>query len=251
MAKNQARMQASDIAEAFGLLSRLPVTSGAKRGVQAGWAWPIVGAVVAVMAALIGVIAQWIGLPPGIAAGVALAVLIVLTGALHEDGLADCADGFWGGNNSAKRLAIMRDSTIGTYGTVALVLTLLLRWNLMTILLASGAFFGPLIAAAAVSRVALVAVMYALPPARKGGLSQSAGRPATETMVLAAAMGLLISLIFSGFTAFLAVAVAAVTTFGVTRIAIAKIGGQTGDVLGASQQIAEIGILLGFVLLIT
>ena len=238
-----ARIQSGDLARAIGLLTRLPVQTDGLRAAQSAWAWPLAGALVGVMAALAGWIALGLGLPVGLAAGLALTTQIVATGAMHEDGLADCADGFWGGHDSDQRLEIMRDSRIGTYGVIAICLSILLRWSMLAALFSAGAIVGPIIAAAALSRVPLVALMCWLKPARTGGLSASVGRPEPETLVLAAAVALLLALLFTGFAALPAAAIAALIGWGVARVALAKIQGQTGDVLGASQQLAEIGIL--------
>ena len=251
MAKNRgARIQPGDFARAIGLLTRLPVQTDGVRGAQAAWAWPLAGALVGVMAALAGWFALGLGLPVGLAAGLALTTQIVATGAMHEDGLADCADGFWGGQIRDRRLEIMRDSRIGTYGVIAICLSILLRWSMLATLFSAGAVFGAIVAAAALSRVPLVALACWLEPARKDGLAASVGRPESETLVLAAVAGLLVGLLFTGFVALPAAAIAALAGWGVARVAIAKVQGQTGDVLGASQQLAEIGILAVFTALL-
>ena len=241
-----ARIQRGDLARAIGLLTRLPVQTDDERGAQSAWAWPLAGALVGVMAALAGWIALGLGLPVGLAAGLALTTQIVATGAMHEDGLADCADGFWGGHDRDRRLEIMRDSRIGTYGVIAICLSVLLRWSMLATLFSAGAVFGAIVAAAALSRVPLVALACWLEPAREDGLSAHVGRPEVETLVLAAAAGLLVGLLFTGFAALPAAAVAALMGWGVARVALAKVQGQTGDVLGASQQLAEIGALVVF-----
>ena len=83
-------------------------------------------------------IAVWLGLPPTLAALVALAAAILVTGSLHEDGVADIADGFGGGNTRERKLEIMKDSRNGTFGVVALVMTLLARWAAIAAVGASG-----------------------------------------------------------------------------------------------------------------
>jgi len=124
-------IRTGDIPAAIGLLSRLPVPVdtdlATRRGARAAWAYPLAGLVVGALAGLVAQVALWLGLPPSIAALLALAAMIAITGALHEDGLADSADGLWGGWDRARRLEIMKDSRIGTYGVLALGLTLLLR----------------------------------------------------------------------------------------------------------------------------
>lgn len=231
-----------DIPAAIGLLTRIPVPVDAEsamaRGSKAAWAWPLAGLAVALPAAALG----WLfsGFGAGIAAGIALALLIVLTGALHEDGLADCADGFWGGYTKERRLEIMKDSRVGSYGVIALVLGLGLKWQALMLL----DTWAALIAAAFLSRAAMAGVMAALPFARENGLAAAQGRPSRETALLSAGLALVGAFLLCGAPALVALfAVAAVATAS-AWIAKAKIGGQTGDVLGATQFLAEIAALL-------
>ncbi|MFT7596440.1 MAG: adenosylcobinamide-GDP ribazoletransferase, partial [Paracoccaceae bacterium] len=129
----------SDVAVAFVLLTRLPLPTlpdhAFARQAHAAWAFPLVGLVVALLAGGMGWAALRLGLPASIAAGLVLGAQIMLTGAMHEDGLADTADGLWGGFNADRRLEIMKDSAIGTYGVLALILSLGLRWAALTLLL--------------------------------------------------------------------------------------------------------------------
>ncbi len=204
---------AQDVPAALGLLTRLPVRIDTDRtmarGAAAAWAFPLAGVVVAGITALIGAFALWVGMPVMIVAGLILAAQIVVTGAMHEDGLADSADGLWGGWDIARRLEIMKDSAIGTYGVLALGLSLLLRWGALVAILSAGYLWAPLIVVATVSRAPMVAVAVVLLP--------------WSTLALLLVVGL----------AGIACAV----------IAMAKIKGQTGDILGATQQICEIAAL--------
>jgi adenosylcobinamide-GDP ribazoletransferase len=236
-----------DIAAAVGLLSRLPVRLDASRamarGARAAWAWPLAGALVAGLAGLGGLAALGLGLSPLVAAVVTVGLQAMLTGAMHEDGMADCADGFWGGWTAERRLAIMKDSRTGAYGVVALVLVLLLRAAGLAAVMA-GPWWLALVALGAMSRVPMAALQAALPPARPGGLSDRTGRPPSRTVWLAAGLALGLGVIGMGAgVAAVAGAIAAVTVlWGVT--ARTRIGGQTGDVLGAGQQLAEVAGLL-------
>lgn len=238
-----ARMRPEDLAEAIGLLSRIPVTGAGRRGVRAAWAWPLAGALVATLSVALGWIALALGLPPGFVAGLVITAQVALSGAMHEDGLADCADGFWGGTDRASRLEIMKDSRIGTYGVVALVLSLLIRWSATVMLIEAGWLLGGLITAAAASRASMLVLMYMLEPATTSGLSRHVGRPDRDTVVLTLAVAAVLAMLFTGFAALPVAIIVAVLTFAVARLAQDKIGGQTGDVLGAMQQIAEIGVL--------
>lgn len=233
----------ADLRGAIGLLTRLPLPHG--RGpLRAGtWAWPLAGALVGALAALAAGVALALGLTPGVAAALALATQAMVTGAMHEDGLADTADGFWGGWDKARRLAIMKDSHIGSYGVVALVLSLLARWSALAVVVAAGAHWPVLIAVGALSRAPMAVVMAALPNARGAGLSQSVGRPDGAQAAGAVALGLLVAVLLTGGAALGMFLLVTLCCGGLALVARAKIGGQTGDILGATQQLAEIAAL--------
>jgi adenosylcobinamide-GDP ribazoletransferase len=196
------------------------------------------------------VVAVALGLGPGVAAALALAAQATLTGALHEDGLADCADGFWGGRTPERRLQIMRDSRVGSFGALALVLTVLLRWSALSALLAAGWTSGPLVAVGALSRWPMAWLLGALPPARPGGLAAAVGRPGPATLALGGAVAVLAALLAAGWPA-LGAALAALAAGGAWGLlARAKLGGQTGDVCGGAQQVAEVAALLALLALL-
>lgn len=237
------RIEPRDLIRAAQLLTRLPVPGGdGTRAAEAAWAWPLIGAFVALGQVMAGLLALWLGLSASVAAGIALAAGIAVTGGLHEDGLADCADGFWGGMTRERRLEILKDSRIGAYGVLALIVTMGLRWALFATLLASAPL--TLLACAMMSRAAMAAVMAGLPFAREGGLAAHVGRPplwAVWVGVGCAGMGAVLT---AGLgTGLVAGVVALGATLGIAAIAKAKIGGQTGDVLGAAQVVAEISAL--------
>ena len=237
-----------DLPAAIGLLTRLPVRvdtdRAAVRGARAGWAYPLVGVLVAGIAAALHWAAVGAGLPPGLAALIALLALVVLTGALHEDGLADSIDGLWGGWTRDRRLEIMKDSHIGSYGVIGLVASLGLRGAALAAL-PDGMLAMVLVAVAAMSRAAMVALWAALPSARSGGLAGKVGRPGTTTAILALLIGAGVCLWALSPVAALVTGAAALTgALCVGAIARAKIGGQTGDILGATQQVSEIAALL-------
>ncbi|RYH06486.1 adenosylcobinamide-GDP ribazoletransferase [Tropicimonas sp. IMCC6043] len=235
-----------DLALACALLTRLPVPVNADfaatRGAKAAWAYPLAGALVAALAGGIGWVAIALGMPTTVAAGLVIAGQVVMTGAMHEDGLADAADGLWGGWDRARRLEIMKDSRIGSYGVLALILSLGLRWSALASL--GPALLPFLVAAALLSRSAMVWLMWALPNAREGGLSRSVGRPGDATVAAAMLIGLAGSLALVGAGTLALLVASAVAALACAAIARARIGGQTGDILGATQQIAEICCLI-------
>ena len=177
---DMGRVLLRDIAMAVGLLTRLPVQldfeSARARGAAAAWAWPLAGVLVGTVVWAVGMLALWGGLSVGFAAGLALGAGMVVSGAMHEDGLADTADGFWGGWTPERRLEIMKDSHIGTYGVLALVGMFLLRWlGLSAVFGGCGAVagLGLLTSLAAITRLPMVVLIHALPNARGVGLAQS------------------------------------------------------------------------------
>ncbi|ASM72801.1 MULTISPECIES: adenosylcobinamide-GDP ribazoletransferase [Roseobacteraceae] len=235
-----------DVIVALALLTRLPLPHAPKtafaRQAQAAWAFPLAGLAVALAAALVGWIGMALDLPTPITAGLMLTTLVLTTGAMHEDGLADTADGLWGGFDAVRRLEIMKDSRIGTYGVLALGLGTGLRWVALSATLAVGV--GPMIAAAVLSRGLLPALMTLMPHARRTGLSHQVGRPDRNVALAALGMAVVLALVFAGWGVIWALVLAALAVAALAALAHRKIGGQTGDILGAAQQVAELVILL-------
>ncbi|HEY4345501.1 MAG TPA: adenosylcobinamide-GDP ribazoletransferase [Parvibaculum sp.] len=242
-----------DIRLALAFLTRLPISVGGGASApgalaRAMWAFPLAGAITGGIGGAVFIVAAVLGLPPFVSSFLALAAMVAATGALHEDGLADMADA-GGGATRERKLDIMRDSRIGTYGVVALLLALLLRASVMSAY-ANAKNILPLllllISAGAVSRGVIVAVSYALPSARASGLSASAGRPTLAALLTAAVLALAVALLALPLhTIAMGMIGCVVGAVAIVVLAQRQFGGQTGDVLGASQQVAEIGFLLG------
>ncbi len=209
---------------------------------QAMWAFPLVGVAVATVAGAVQGLAEWTGLPPVPCALLAVAAGAVATGALHEDGLADFADGVGGGSTPERRLEIMSDSSVGACGALALVVAVTGRVAaLAAIAGAAGwsAALGALVAAAAVSRGLLPLVAAWMEPARDEGLGRSVARPGTPVWATALGAGVAVALLAAPGGWFGCLAGAAAGAAAVGWIARTAVGGQTGDVLGAVQQAAE------------
>jgi len=232
---------------AVSFFTRLPVPlppPGERSLSAAFWAAPLAGWAVALVGAAVFWFAHLSHLSAGIAAALALAATMVATGCLHEDGLSDTADGFGGGRDRARKLEIMRDSRIGSFGAAALALSILLRWIALADLGTPFAVLLALVAAHGASRALLPLFMYALRPARSDGLSAGAGaieeRPALVALLLGAVS--LAGLGLSGAVAAACVLGVAFLLFG--WLCLRQISGQTGDTVGAMQQLAEIAVLL-------
>jgi adenosylcobinamide-GDP ribazoletransferase len=233
-----------DLRAAFMLLTRLPVGwLGGSVARGAGiWAYPIVGLVVGLIAGAVFWGASRLGLAPAVAAIFAVAAGVVTTGALHEDGLADTADGFGGGASVGRKLEIMRDSRIGSFGALALMLSVGLR---VAALADSGQVAVALVAAAVLGRAAMVGMMVALPPARPDGLAASLGPVPLVPAVMGLGIACSCVLLPHGAVALLA---AALVGAGMVWLARRQIGGYTGDVLGATEQAVECAVLVAMLI---
>jgi adenosylcobinamide-GDP ribazoletransferase len=210
---------------------------------------PLAGLVLGGLAGAVLILASLLW-PPVVAALLCVGAAILMTGAFHEDGLADTADSF-GGMTIERRLDIMKDSRIGTFGAAALIIGLGLRVAAISALVASvGAGRTALVLAAsgALSRAAALGVQVRLPPARVEGAAYATGKPREDdwfgALLLAAAIflitipaggivGMIFGLVVAGSVVVLAI-----------RFAESHVGGQTGDVTGATQQVIEIAVLL-------
>lgn len=215
------------------------------------WAVPLVGALIGAIGAVTGLAAYLAGLSTMLAAILTIAVQVIITGAFHEDGLADSADGLWGGMTRERRLEIMRDSRVGTFGAAALVLSLMLRVAALAELFRLSGPYALLVlpGIGAMSRCIALLPVLRLPPARTDGLAHEIPMPRDAqlglALILAAALiapagfaldllaGLALALVFALSGLWLAI-----------RLAKAKIGGHTGDILGATQQVCEIILLV-------
>jgi adenosylcobinamide-GDP ribazoletransferase len=239
----------TDLKTGLAFLTRLPLVQAAPEAgsgiTQAVWTFPLVGALIGGFAALIYWLCFTIGLHPFVAALLTVGGALVLTGALHEDGLADTADGFGGGATKERKLDIMRDSRTGTYGASALILSVLLRAGAIASLAEPPLVAPALIAAHAGARAMLPLFMLLVPPARQDGLSAGAGNPTPAGVTTAVFLGLIAIVLCLGLSgAFLTMLLLAVVMGIVAWLAMRQIGGQTGDVLGALEQAGEIVILL-------
>lgn len=213
---------------------------------------PVAGLVIGLLpAALLG-LGLHLNLGPWIAATLAVAAMVLTTGALHEDGLADLADSC-GASTRERRLDIMRDSRIGSFGAAALALALALRIGALATLADrdQSAAIAALLIVAALSRTAGLVPLVFLPPARKDGVSRAVGQPARDTFWLAAGMAGSIALALGALAGLpplgivLMLALSGLSGVALAGFASRHLGGQTGDVAGAAQQGAEIAALIG------
>ena len=214
---------------------------------------PLAGLLLGLVPAAALIVALILDLGPWLSAMLAVAAMVLATGALHEDGLADVADSF-GGTTRDRRLEIMRDSRIGSFGATALFLALALRIGALAEIVSRAdalAAVAAILITASLSRTAGLMPLVFLPPARRDGLSHAVGQPPRETFWLAAgiagaiavALGALAGLPSFGIA--LTIVLSGLAGLALTGFAARHLGGQTGDIVGAAQQVAEIAALIG------
>ncbi len=234
----------SGLQAAVGLLTRVPMARVGEDDLVRSVGWiPVVGGLIGLVIALVYALTLQV-LPSLPAAGIAITFGIVLTGAFHEDGLADVADGFVGGADPEDVIRIMRDPVHGTYGTIALVASFVLRVTAVATLGAAGALI-ILPTVHALSRSAGIGVMAILPAASDTGMGAALaavgrGRRAGAGILAAIGIGLLTLGLWTIAFAMLAGIGAAILGW----LALQRIQGYTGDVLGAVEQVGEITLML-------
>ncbi|MCR6629006.1 MAG: adenosylcobinamide-GDP ribazoletransferase [Magnetospirillum sp.] len=237
----------ADLHLAAAFLTRLPLPDcgvvapgGLARSMRL---FPLVGAGIGAAAGLVFLLADAV-LPDLAAALLAVLAGVLLTGALHEDGLADTADGLGARGGRERRLEVMRDSRTGAYGVLALLFTVGLRAAALAEAPTGLAGLGALVAAAAWSRALIPAAMQVMAPARTDGLGHGAGVPDASVAAAAAVVGIVLAFAGLGLAAPPAVLAGLAGALAVVAVARRALGGYTGDVLGGVQQAAEAAVLL-------
>ena len=237
-----------DILQTAAFLTRLPVPlsadSKARPLANVAWAFPVVGLLVGGLAGLALLLGFQFGLRPLVCGLFAIGLQVLITGALHEDGLADVADGFGGGGDAKSKMEIMRDSRIGAYGVLALIFSVAIRAAALASMAGPGTAALALIVSAVVSRSLMVAALYQMPSARKDGLGASAGKPSIESVAVALAIAAAVAFALLGSVGWMVLATGVALAIAMGWLAQRQIGGHTGDVLGSISQVVEIAILL-------
>jgi len=236
-----------DFALAWRLLTIIPLPfipdeAHPAPGRAAGY-YPLVGLILGLL--LAG--ASWLlflFLPPSLAAALLLVVWVGLTGMLHLDGFMDSCDGLLPPRDPARRLEIMKDSRVGAFGVVGVILLLLIKFNALTALCAPYRL-PVLVVTPVLARGAITWAMSRYPLARKEGLSVlfSAGLGRSQ-LVLASVVAILVAILFLGWLGALLLGITWLTTTLVARLALARIGGLTGDVYGAIAEVVEVTHLI-------
>ena len=214
------------------------------------WAFTTVGVVIGAITGLTLWLAALVGLPPLVAGVVTVALYLLMTGGLHEDGLADTTDGFGGGAARERKLEIMRDSRIGSYGAMALMLALIGRVSAYAALAPHHPFkiYVVILCAATWSRFWMASMLVALPSARTEGLATAAGRPSCLNAafgIIWAMIAMIVAIAWVSPWSPLPIALSALVLAALGLLTLRQIGGVTGDVCGATQVLTELTILIG------
>ncbi|WP_338421281.1 adenosylcobinamide-GDP ribazoletransferase [Acetobacter conturbans] len=240
---------AADLLAALGLFTRLPLEwleriaapVDLRRSI---WVWPLVGIAVGLVTAVVATLGLAWNLPPLVAAICAVMTQLLMTGGLHEDGLADSADGLGGGRTAERRLEIMRDSRIGSYGALALGTCVALRVACIATL-PPAALICCLALSGGLARTSLLVVMRWTPPARRDGMAAALfPLPVRLTGMTLFAVALVTLLVLPSQEGAVVLMAALLATLLLRRTAMRSIGGFTGDILGAAAVLSELAALL-------
>jgi len=247
-----------DLLMGIRFFSRLPTGAAPHRRPnlsRIALALPFTSLVIGLGPALLLLGLEWLNVPHLFAAALAVAAMIVVTGAMAEDAIADSVDGLFGGHDVEQRLAIMKDSRHGTYGVCAIATLLLLRVT------AIGSVGNPLeaagtwLAATVMARSGALWLTVALPAARVGGAAATAGQVTRQAFGIGAVFMVVLSFVLAGFAvSVLGLAVAyglgALVVWGWVTLCRRLIGGQTGDLIGALMALIEVAVLTAFMVFV-
>jgi len=235
------------LAAGIGLLTRLPVwrviAQPPKSFAASIWSWPVVGALIGFCGGLVYAACQAEGISVNVAVCWTLLAQLMLTGALHEDGLADTADGFFGGRTRERKLEIMRDSRIGTFGTLALLISTALRAVALVNIASPHLVMIALVISGCLARSAILLVAASVKPARNDGLASGLKYLPYHSIAGGLAFALLLTLALRPSQCILLLIVTISISFCTCRWTINQIGGHTGDLLGATAVLTEVMLL--------
>ncbi|MQX37726.1 adenosylcobinamide-GDP ribazoletransferase [Roseospira navarrensis] len=249
------RQRLNEVHLAIVFLTRLPWVRADWSAplMSAAWAFPFAGVLLGATCGAVAGLAVEAGASPLLAAVLGVGAATLFTGCLHEDGIGDTADGIGSGRDRARSLEILRDSRIGTYGMVAVTMSLLVRIAALAMLLEAGAWWAVALPAwmlaAALGRGAGPLFMRLCPPARADGVGAGAGRPSVRGAAVALVLPLVAGVLFllgpaaPGPAAPLVLLVALLPLPWLAGLAGRRLGGYTGDVIGAAILIVECAAL--------
>ena len=256
----EALNQLAELVAAIGFLTIIPTLSPRRLfgsqsikltapglGMGSGY-FPLVGLLLALLLSLLVVVLRTLVPSLGLSA-LLVVVLVILTGGLHLDGLMDSCDGVFGGETSERRLEIMQDSRVGSFGVLGGISALLLKFAFLASL--PGLLLIPaLLIALSTSRWTMTLALNFFPSARSSGLGVTFRQVITRSrLVLAGITALIIALVFGHLVGLAVWIVATGVAFGVGAWIARRLGGLTGDTYGAIEEVAEVTALLLMVIL--
>ncbi|HTJ64943.1 MAG TPA: adenosylcobinamide-GDP ribazoletransferase [Alphaproteobacteria bacterium] len=243
----------TDFLVALMLLTRLPVGRFVRGEPNLGrivWAFPVIGLFAGALGGGVYWAGHLLGLSAWLSAGWAFGTVLVFTGAFHEDGLADLADGFAGGRTAERKLEIMRDSRIGSYGALGLAWSSFVRVAALAAIGMPRAVLAAWIVTAIIGRAGMILPLLILKPARSDGLAASMKRVPEWSATLGLALALTAPfLLLQPVAAIIVLICGLVTSLLMTGLARWQIGGHTGDVLGATEIAVECVVLTAMIAL--
>lgn len=218
-------------------------------------ALPLTSLVIGIGPALLLMALEWLSVPHLFAATLAVAAMLIATGAMAEDALADSADGLFGGHSIEDRLAIMKDSRHGTFGVCAIALLLGLRITAIGSIANPLAAGGVWLAASLMARSGALWLTLALPAARSGGAAATAGQVTRQAFGIGAVFVVVLSFVLAAFAVgvlglIAAYALCALVAWGWVTLCRRLVGGQTGDLIGALQALLEVTALTAFMIFV-
>ena len=212
---------------------------------KSSWAFPIIGLIVGLIGAFIFWVSQELSFTRSVSVGLSIIATIIVTGGLHEDGLADTADGFGGGLCRVSKLRIMRDSSIGVFGAIAVFFSIFFRWVILTDFLDTHWIIIGLLSAGIISRGILPVITWVLPNARQDGLASDFRRVEPVALCACIIITILALLFLCGFlNAIFIIGILCIVLISFSVFVYQQVGGYTGDILGAYQQLSEITTLM-------
>ena len=240
-----------DILLSVSFLTRIPISKNLlfeRNLMDAAWSFPIIGGLVGFLGGMVALLLSYFNISPIIISFLTIGAIILLTGGLHEDGLADTADGFGINKNPEGKINIMRDSQIGVYGTLALIIAISVKAVALSELINKDQFFAcviALIVSGALSRSTIVGIAFFLEKASETGLASFAGKPKADGAGMCFLISILLCIFLLPLTKVLAaILLSIVTTVIIGFLSKKQINGYTGDILGAAQMLSETALLI-------
>ena len=243
----------NDIFVALSLLTRIPIKvpdHAYNRTDKAVWAYFLAGVFWGLTVWFVTFSFSYFGIPISVSAALGLSAGIIATGAMHEDGLADSTDGILGGWDRDQKLEIMKDSCLGVYGTLAIALSTIVRWQLIIALFAHGFALVSLVLVGCLSRSVLPFMRAGLNNVRQEGLSHSVGRPSSPFIYFSLGITVLFAAVSLKIVGLILCVVAVLVALVCAIFVKRAIGGHTGDILGATLILTEIAVLCTLLVLL-